>query len=438
MIFIPIIIFALLQVGCSSQAANDSGDSSSGPIRNGRSVTSADKSYLDLQPSISSAGDKLVFLSSRGDHLGFLRAYKYDVGTEAVTRLTALAAGNEVKVVLSGDGSKAAVYSVEDSGNKLQVYKYDDPNKPYSLVTGLESLEIIGFSPSSSEILAVRGVTSEGTAELQIFKVSEPEEPEKAKDYSPLESGFVWIKNSNDKYGLLSLKTGKYMFREVPEPGDPQALYTESFSKLSGAPVLGSKPQVAYSDISLFALKRSTGKSFVPSGNRVSKVSAFSTRVAQKYELSNADVSEVQTEQLTINEIWSDDEKFVALGSDLFSCEGTEEDIFGTSFFIYQGDGKTSKFIIKDEYSLDNKDVTRQIISTDFCTHFDTSKPGDEQVFDFQISGLAMARSSDKLTMVIQSWHRGDEEVYLLQADVTDGVVQGPGTFTEVSNNLRP
>ena len=145
LIFIPIIIFALLQVGCSSQAANDSVDSSSGPIRNGRSVTSADKSYLDLQPSISSAGDKLVFLSSRGDHLGFLRAYKYDVGTEAVTRLTALAAGNEVKVVLSGDGSKAAVYSVEDSGNKLQVYDYDNPRDPIPLTTGLESIEIIGF-----------------------------------------------------------------------------------------------------------------------------------------------------------------------------------------------------------------------------------------------------------------------------------------------------
>ena len=441
------LIFPILL--CQALACNKSSSSSddtTGPERNGKPVSSDSTDYLDFAPDISDDGEKIVFISGRASHSGSLKSYRFDSTDKSLERLTDLSSGQEVQVKISPNGGTVVVLAVDESGAK-KVFVQDllVPSARIEVPTNLKSLELMGFSPESSTVFGLIGNNSDNNPSFEVVSIAKSgsvisiNSVLEVSGMEVTESLPTWVSNGGSP-GIVTKKvisgTTSFVFRPVNGNG----VFGESVTSLGASSSLGvvmGVDMVASTSSLFYTEKLLSENSYEPDGDKLEKVQVFPYQRVRGLSFDGETLNSLDYKLLTISGYSaSRSGKLVMFGLDSFSCEGANQDITGQSLYLTNSSQDSQKIMIYDTYTPGGSSSAREIVNSSFCSKFDLAKSGAEQLADFQITNVALADNDSSWVMAIQSWHRGDDEIYLVSFD-WDGVDINNIVFTNVSNNQK-
>lgn len=424
---------------CQGSKKNSSGDLPP-PHRSGQKIEMVGKEFTDFGASMDASGKNIVFLSGRSPHQGVFKAYKYKIAETATPlRLTSNDTDEEYLTKISPDGLWAAIASKNSDGEsaiRLQGIADSkvgiDVGKEYSFIG-----EII-FTQSSPPVLMYQARKDSGALELNLvdFNLDSGGVPSiktatKLEDYSEAESNLQFVTTSNFT-GLISesfelsdpilnaraYKTG-VLFAERKQSS------LAALGKYSGVKVAGGKDGIVVA-ASAFA------KDFkvVPEGDRENLGFVHKLHKIFKYDYSLNLLKEINTLQYEAKSFSSSTKAQVdmILGQELLACKsGDTVDYYVTSI-LFDTASFQKKVLIYDEQS-------PELVAGEFCS----KKIEQMDKFDFQFEHIQLAANStaDEISLVYQTWHRGDDEIYHLSLTLSGGEIV-TSVFTKVSNNLRP
>lgn len=186
--------------------------------RNGRSVISVSKQFVDALPSISADGGRIVFISGRtGTDRAFRSEYASGQTVAAPARVTADdGLTKETFATISPDGAWVALTAVKD-GN-ADVYLADFAGTSYKAVTADSNGEYaVAFSPDS-KLIAFISSTAAGTAgRLTIASIGDGStfQTQALGSDDQTFTGFLWGSGQYTLFGIYRDKTsGKQALAE--------------------------------------------------------------------------------------------------------------------------------------------------------------------------------------------------------------------------------
>lgn len=366
-IFLLLAMFASIQiVGCGGKSKKTTPKEIL--ARSGSEVESTSIKYLDRDPVISAAGDRILYVSGRESTSTKinLKVYRIDWPTsqapkEAI-RLTNEDLGQEEEVALSPNGQLAAIEAVKDSQKDIflqPIVAEGAPSQATVPLTKNKNIETIGeFSPDSKYFA---WISRSGTkSQFHMVSISQAlQNPLGASiqigsDFSGL-GILVWLPTTDPStYRLLLGKSGTagmFSFDEA-QFTDPNSItlktvtlpspFTNGVILKKGSKLRASKKHIfLVQDVtgSISETMERVGDAPVPQNGKKEKTASFSkTLVFDHSSYAAVPIQDPQGEPIgtdTLAISWNSEGSFgVLLNRSYYQCQEDPKPVFGTGILF--------------------------------------------------------------------------------------------------------
>lgn len=469
-------------VGCNKATK---GQSVSAEIaRAGRTLIPTGLRYSDLGPSISDAGDRIVFTSGRdSSSTPVLKSYKITWASQAAPgetkRVTNVDIGYEREAILSPDGQWILLASL--SANQVDIYiqSFDDETAAIRVTSDSAVETQLSFSPDSQMVAWLSTDSTSGETAVKVAKIGAgtaidlsdvrqlPTESEHVDQvfWLPAESGavkpyiLVTASESAESSGTSDLK--QHAFAAL---GDISGVTGVSW--LKGVRLVpNSRPAVTASnavmveqviDSSAQALQLGTGTTssspnYAPLKSAPIFVNVPDAKILDRYGYSSGSSNPPPGFDVRSVGLTGDGANALVLAGVFFRCSGDTSDQFGTTFAWAKLDATQPYSMFNPLLSLGgvtepNAKVSEaySFAATDLCSNRQTasglSGHIDDQISTFVINGQAtksvyrvvyVTRATAKLDKTC-NLSAGDQEIWALDVNASGQ------NFYSISNNHDP
>lgn len=431
----PILVSGMLLTACGGK--KEQTVETNPPLRQGQKLGPVDIKLVDVEPSLSADGQKIVFVSGRE---GIARIFFQDLSQGSAPSRLSQGEGAESHPALSADGSMAAFFRSESGSLKLWVQSTADANKRTE-VAPAEGSTILGralsFSPAGSFLLFFER-DSTGAIKQKVTKITDSGAELTASTPAAFSFGD----------GELSLaqwwRLGSGFAVVAPQVNGTAKFQRINFSSetLSDAQLVSwgegkvdrLSPTVfaAFGDSLAFVQKLSTREKEVePYGDQTSEEKG-KMQVQNRLRLlsatgSVADLETAHTEVLDA-EGTEDGKYLLTLGYEFIGCKFRQ--VYGSTIIVHDLVAKTQQrlFLAQDE-------AKNWRLVTDACALFSETTPKENKILDLYSLRFSLAPKAVNggLRLAVETFYSGDPEIRVI--DLNGAVGSLSAVVTEVSKN---
>ncbi|MGE0173912.1 MAG: TolB family protein [Oligoflexales bacterium] len=424
------LILLLIVTACDESSTSK--EDPQEPERRGQTVNPVEFGLLDIDPSISADGSKIVFLSGRDD---ILKAYKFESGGTEPSRLTDVDLGSEGKAELSPDGKWVLLTVTSEGSSQLYAQSFtdaavrtlvDEEEGSWDFAPSVSpgANPLIVFKKKSEEEgrifdLVSSKITDGGTSVTVSDSVAVPG--------TTVGEDFARFRTVNSGYELITVQhdvdTNAFVSRGVSS-GTVSSTFSEIATDLSGI-------RPAHFDVGgtqLFtAVHLNDRKELDVVLTEGDEVEINTQEQVKSFDFSGGGNNELDLPVIGVQDISvaRDTDNALVLGQEYFSCPN----YVGWGSVISLWDPANSGFV---KLLLVKTDVGWNLQS-DPCSGFEEG--AEKQPVNTQISKIRLANTAGSgFNVVLQTWYKGDPEILHLRFG-WDGSKLTNRAVTDVSQN---
>ncbi len=407
------------------------------PVRQGQKLGPVDIKFVDVEPSLSADGQKIVFVSGRE---GVARIFFRDLSQGGELKRLSQGDGAESHPSMSADGSMAAFFRSEAGSLKLWAQSTADANKKIE-IPATEGSTLLGrassFSPSGSLLLfferdgsgvikqKITKITDSGT-ELTLSAPATFSFGDGEMGWARwwrLGSGFAVVAPQVDgavKFQRVNFSSESLSDAQLVSWGDGklERLSSSVFAPFGDYLGFVQKLSAREKEIEPYGDQTAEEKGKVPVQNRLRLLTASG---------AISDIETTQTEVLDA-EGTSDGKYLVTLGYEYIGCKFRQ--VYGSTLVVHDLVAKTQQrlFLAQDESK-------NWRLVTDACASFSETTPKENKILDLYTLSFSLApnATNGNLRIALETFFSGDPEIRVV--DLSGAVGSLSTVVSEVSKN---